>query len=168
MIEEILQELNRCKVKYLVVGGIAVNLHGFYRSTQDLDIILLLENSNLKKFVNAVKKLKLIPRIPVKIEDFTNAELRKIWIKDKNMKAFTLYEPNFQKKYLDVIIDHPLSFRNAYKKRKIFKDGELNVPTIAITDLIAMKKIASRERDKIDINALMQIKETAHEAKKKI
>ncbi len=159
MITKILNKLNRYKVKYLVVGGVAVNLYGFYRATEDLDIILLLEDSNLKKFAKAIKSLKLVPRVPVKIEDFANADLRRIWIKDKNMKAFTLYEPNFQRKYLDVIIDHPINFKQAYKKRKTFRDGELVAQVISMEDLIKMKKNTARERDKMDLKGLKQIKD---------
>lgn len=167
MIEEILEELNRCKVKYLVVGGIAVNLHGFYRATEDLDIILLLSSTNIRKFIKAVKKLKLVPRIPVNVEDFANTHLRAMWIKNKNMKAFTLYEPDFQRKYLDVVIDHPINFEAAFKSKSIFKDGELNVPVISIIDLIKMKKAAHRERDKLDIKGLKLIQEMKREKRKK-
>ena len=166
MFEEIFQQLNHQKVKYLVVGGIAVNLYGFYRATEDVDIILYLEDSNLKKFVKAVKKLNLVPRVPVRVEDFANKELRQVWIKEKNMKAFTLYDPDYQKKYLDVVIDHSVSFREAYKERQIFKDGKLSIPVISISDLIKMKKAASRERDKIDIKGLRQIEEMRRGTKK--
>ncbi len=164
MLEKIIKELNRQKVKYLVVGGVAVNLYGFYRATADLDVILLLEDSNLRKFVKAVNNLKLVPRVPVKVADFAKVNLREEWINQKNMKAFTLYEPNFQRKYLDVVIDHPIDFKKAYTRKKIFKDGALSISVINISDLIEMKKVASRDRDKLDIKGLKQIKELRHEA----
>ena len=47
--ERILRELGRNKIKYLIVGGVAVNLHGYDRVTGDLDILLQLEDANLKK-----------------------------------------------------------------------------------------------------------------------
>lgn len=47
--EKVFRELNRTKVKYLVVGGVAVNLYGYLRFTGDLDVLLLLEEKNLKK-----------------------------------------------------------------------------------------------------------------------
>ncbi len=164
--EKILEELNRHNVKYLIVGGIAVNLHGFYRSTLDLDIILLLSDSNLGKFVKVIRKLGLVPRAPVKIEDFANAALRKIWIKNKNMKAFTLYDPDFQRKYLDVVIDHPLDFQQAFKRKKVFKDRGLSVPVIAVSDLLRMKKSADRMRDVIDIMGLKEAQRIKRETKK--
>jgi len=36
------------KVRYLLAGGIAVNLYGIERATADIDIIVDLEDDNLK------------------------------------------------------------------------------------------------------------------------
>lgn len=41
---KILKELNKYKVKYIAVGGIAVNLHGIPRMTYDLDLLVKLED----------------------------------------------------------------------------------------------------------------------------
>jgi hypothetical protein len=40
-------KLNQAKIEYLVVGGVAVNLHGFRRFTGDLDILVLINPENL-------------------------------------------------------------------------------------------------------------------------
>ena len=37
--EAIIKEFQKQKVKYVLVGGIAVNLHGAMRSTADMDIL---------------------------------------------------------------------------------------------------------------------------------
>ncbi len=91
--EEVFRALNKAKVKYLVVGGVAVNLYGIERQTHDLDLVVLLTETNLKHFVSAVKTLGLRPKIPLKIEDFANPELRRKWRKEKNMLVFSLYHP---------------------------------------------------------------------------
>ena len=166
MIENILTILIKSKVRFLVVGGVAVNLHGFYRATGDIDIILLLEDSNLKKFIKAVKALNLVPRIPVRLEDFADAKTRNAWIKEKNMKAFTLYDVGFGNKYLDVVIDYNLDFNEVYKSRSVYRDGALKVPVLSLEDLVKMKRKAGRERDKIDIKALKRIQKLKNEKKK--
>ncbi len=56
--EQTLAELNGAKIRYLLIGGVAVNLHGFSRATGDLDILISLNTNNLKKFVALMKKLK--------------------------------------------------------------------------------------------------------------
>ena len=44
LFEKVFRELNKTRVKYLVVGGVAVNLYGYLRFTGDLDLLLLLNN----------------------------------------------------------------------------------------------------------------------------
>lgn len=156
--ERILKELNRQRIKYLVVGGFAVNLHGYDRVTGDLDIILLMTDTNVKKFVDVAKQFKLKPRIPVALKDFAVPEFRNNWITEKNMKAFALFNPKNEAEHVDVIIDHPVDFKAAYKTKTSIKAGDLTISLISITDLIKMKKAAGRERDKVDIKALKMIR----------
>ena len=40
---KVFKALNKAKVKYVIVGGAAVILHGYLRSTKDLDLIVQLE-----------------------------------------------------------------------------------------------------------------------------
>lgn len=165
--ERVLQELAHQKIQYLVVGGFAVNLHGYDRVTGDLDIILLMTDSNVKKFITVAEQFKLKPRIPVVLSDFAVPKLRKNWIKEKNMKAFALYNPRNDAEHVDIIIDHPVDFKKAYKERALIKSGDINISLISITDLIKMKKAAGRERDKLDIKALTFIKGLKHDQEKK-
>lgn len=157
--ERVLNELDRRKIKYLVVGGLAVNLHGYDRVTGDLDIILLMTDVNVKKFIEVAEQFKLKPRAPVALKDFAVPRLREDWIKEKNMKAFTLYNPRNDAEHVDIIIDQPVNFQKAYKKREQIKSGGMNISLISLADLIRMKEAAGRERDKIDIKALTFIKE---------
>ena len=57
--ERIFKKFNLNRLKYLIIGGIAVNLHGFSRATGDLDILISLEDKNIEKFIKAIKSLKL-------------------------------------------------------------------------------------------------------------
>ena len=62
--EKLVRELFRAKVPYLVVGGMAVNLHGYDRSTGDLDIMVSLKSADLKRLVRAVKAIGFKPKNP--------------------------------------------------------------------------------------------------------
>ncbi|MEK6374598.1 MAG: hypothetical protein AABO58_18075 [Acidobacteriota bacterium] len=48
-IEELLTALNAGGVRYLVVGGVAVVLHGYARATFDLDLVIELDTQNLER-----------------------------------------------------------------------------------------------------------------------
>lgn len=157
--ERILNELHRRKIKYLVVGGLAVNLYGYDRITGDLDIILLMTDVNVKKFIKVAERFKLKPRLPVALQDLAVPRLRKSWIKERNMKAFTLYNPRNDAEHVDIVIDHPVDFQKAYKKREQIASAGMNISLISLADLITMKKAAGRDRDKIDIKALTFIRE---------
>lgn len=51
--EDVFSELNKSKVKYLVTGGVALNLHGIPRMTADLDLMVDSKRGNLMKLVKA-------------------------------------------------------------------------------------------------------------------
>ena len=73
--KKLFSALNQKKVKYMVAGGIAVNLYGIERATADVDIIIKLVDANLRNFIDAVKGLGLKPKIPVRLEDFLDVEV---------------------------------------------------------------------------------------------
>jgi len=49
------KELDKAGVRSILVGGMAVNYHGFNRSTGDVDVWLDDSELNRKRFVNALK-----------------------------------------------------------------------------------------------------------------
>ena len=157
--EEIFRELQQKQVRYLVIGGVAVNLHGFSRSTGDLDLMLSLNEENLTKFVEIIKSLGWKPRLPVELSDFVDASKRDTWIKEKNMKVFSVYNPKKEIEHIDVMVENYIEFDKAYQNREEVLVGNLKITIMSITDLIELKKIADRGRDKIDINALKKIQE---------
>ena len=48
-LETVFNALNNAQVRYLVAGGIAVNIHGYQRMTSDLDMVIQLDSTNMKK-----------------------------------------------------------------------------------------------------------------------
>ena len=48
--------LNKHSVKYILVGGLAVNYHGFSRTTGDVDLWMNDSLENRKKFVSALQE----------------------------------------------------------------------------------------------------------------
>lgn len=78
--EAAFRALQKRRVRYLVVGGVAVNLYGILRATADLDIFPWLKSSqNVAKFVSAMKKLGYKPRAPVAPEDLQDPQKRLEW-----------------------------------------------------------------------------------------
>lgn len=158
LFRKIFKALNNEKIKYLVVGGIAVNLHGYIRFTGDLDILLLLEKNNLAKMGKAMKKLGYTERLPVSISALSDQKTVKKWLKEKNMKAFSFFPPKSSPLQIDIIIEESLKFNNFLKKKSLKKISGVTIPIVSIEDLIKMKRRADRVQDAIDLEALIKLK----------
>lgn len=148
---------NREKIRYMVAGGIAVNLYGIERSTADLDMILKLDEENLRRFVGTAKDLGLKPKMPVKLDDFVDAEKRKEWINEKGMMVFSLYDTRNPFFLLDIFVEIPFDFDKVYRQRKIINFEDTEISVVPIKELIRMKEKSNRPQDQADIFYLKKI-----------
>jgi len=156
--EEVFRELNKNKVKYVVAGGVAVNLHGIPRVTGDLDLLIDLGKKNVANFSKAMKTLGYKPKAPVAIEDFGIEKNRKSWIKDKGMRVFSLWNKEIPYRIIDVFVENPIDFKKLYSQRINISVGKFMIPVISIEHLIKLKTIAGRKQDVADIMSLRRVK----------
>jgi hypothetical protein len=157
LFKKLFSSLNKATIKYMVAGGIAVNLYGIERATADLDIALELEKGNLLKFINVAEKLGLRPKIPVKLGDFIDPEKRRSWRMDKGMLVFSLYDPKNPFFLIDIFTEIPFDFDAIYKQRKKVKFENIFIPVVPIKELIAMKEKSNRPQDRADVFYLKKI-----------
>jgi len=155
--EEILKEFHKQKVKYVIVGGIAVNLHGALRTTSDMDILVEMSDKNLINVVNILKKKGYHVKQPVDPICIANKETRENWIKNKHMKAFNFYKDGSLEE-VDIIIESPVSYKEAERNADKIKVAGITLRVICIDDIIKMKKASGRPIDELDIKELRQIK----------
>ena len=156
---EVLEPFFKKKIKYLIVGGLAVFLHGIPRITQDMDIIISMNKENIVELNKILKNLEYIPRLPVNPDDLSNKTILNQWITEKNLKAFNFYSKNDEYKRIDIIIDHPLNFEESYMNKIVRKVQDIEIYLISIDDLIKMKQLAARNQDKSDITLLKKVKD---------
>ncbi len=154
----IFRNLNNAGVKYLVVGGLAVVAHGYVRFTADVDLLVDFDPANAANAVNVFMAIGYTPRAPVPIEDFSNPEKRLAWVKEKGMKVFSLFSAAHPATEIDLFVDEPLDFHQAFANVVMFDlaDG-IGVPVCSLADLIKLKRIAGRPRDLLDIQKLTEI-----------
>jgi len=155
---EVFKALNKARVKYVVVGGTAVVLHGYMRLTNDLDLVVALEESNLEKFFNALKKIDYHPKVPVTKEQFKDARQRELWRKEKGMIVFSFCNNQPPFSLIDMFVYEPIPFDQLYQKRIKAKIEGLMIPIANIDHLKRMKKSAGRPQDLVDIVQLNAIK----------
>ena len=153
----IFKELNARRIKYLVVGGTAINLYGIPRMTYDLDILLDLEPGNLERFLSLVKGWGFKPKAPVELMDFADEGKRRERVERKHMKAFNLVNPAWGISEIDVVISAPVDYPRAAKRMNRLDLKGVPVPTVSIEDLIRMKRTANRKQDQDDILYLKKV-----------
>lgn len=156
-IADLLQSLADAEVQYVLVGGLAVQLHGFLRATFDIDLVLAMDDENLGRFIGVAKRYGLVPGIRVPIDALRDADQIDQWHREKGMLAFSLREPQTGGSVVDVLVRPDISFERLMGNAVI---GELfgrQVPIAAIGDLLAMKRNADRPKDRLDIAALEKI-----------
>jgi len=158
---DVFRELARRKVRYLVVGGFAVNLHGAARLSYDLDLMIDLTPDNVAAALDAMAALGFTPRQPVNAADLLSPEKREAWMREKRAVVFSFAGDGFRS--VDVFLKNPVDFEDAYRNKVEFPSGGAVIPVAGIKDIISMKRIAGRPRDLEDIAQLERIGRDRHE-----
>ena len=136
------------KLRYLMIGGYAVNFHGYNRNTQDLDIWLAPTNENKIAFVNTLVCMGYSNEEvnSLKEEDFTQPFIANIG------------SPNASIDFLTVV-HHLISFDKAENEKSIFSlNNDTEVSIVSYDFLIEIKLKAMRPKDFSDIEQLNKLR----------
>jgi hypothetical protein len=156
-LREIFKVLADAHVDYVVVGGIAVILHGHLRATRDLDLVVDLQPDNCLTALQALAGIGLTPRLPVEMRDFADPARRKDWLENRNRLVFQLWDPGNPLRSVDIFVREPIDMR-LLSAEAVIKDLDgVPIRVASIRHLIAMKRLAGRRHDIDDIEALRQI-----------
>jgi len=159
LFEPIFETLNGASVRYVVVGGLATVLHGFARLTADVDLVIDLDPDEARRAMQALTALGLRPRAPVEALSFADPQIRAEWIRDKGLRVFSLWDPAHPMIEVDLFVEHPIPFDELWHRSEIVNLDRVSVRIASIADLIALKRIAGRPQDSIDIEALEAIRD---------
>lgn len=153
----LLDELMAREIRYVLVGGLAVNLHGVPRLTADLDIVLALDPDNTKSFVALMEDLGYRPRVAADPRGLAHQETRTKWIEERGMQVFTFWHPQSPFADVDVLISLSVSFDELWAGRCEKRLGETRVQIAGIPHLKTLKQVAGRKQDLADIEALERV-----------
>lgn len=138
-------------VRYALVGGYAVALHGAVRGTVDVDVILAWDARSLRAAEAALAGIGLKSRLPVTADEVFR--FRDEYIRNRNLIAWNFYNPRDLSEQLDIVIATDLKGKKVESIETA--DGPLRV--LSRKDLIAMKRASGRPQDLADIAALEQL-----------
>jgi hypothetical protein len=149
-LSKLVNALKKEKINYMIVGGYAVNFHGYSRNTVDIDLIIKFTLSNLKKIEKLFQQMGMVSRLP--IDAISVYKFREEYIKNRNLIAWNFYNENDSTDQVDILINHDVS---DFKSER-FKVGKLEFKVISKEDLIKMKQESGRDKDLLDIKELMK------------
>ncbi len=144
--------LREAGVRYAIVGGHAVALHGAIRGTVDIDIVLTWNKKSLAAAEKALNEIGLVSRLPISANDVFN--FRTEYVENRNLVAWNFYNPADLSEQVDIIITYDLKGKRT--KRINLTDGPIQV--LSIKELIDMKRQSSRPQDIEDVAALEKLR----------
>lgn len=148
--------LAKNQVEYLIVGGMAVALHGYFRLSEnqsgqimdkpDIDIWF---NPTYSNYFNVIKVMKELGQNTLQFENEETPNPRK-----------SFFKLEFSNYYLDFLpeIKSKIKFSDAHqRKERILFEG-IPFDLINYTDLISDKETSGRKKDYEDIEQLRKLK----------
>jgi hypothetical protein len=140
---EFIELLNEHKVAYLVVGGYAVNLHGYPRYTKDIDFWIWMTDDNISRLLEVIRSFGM-----------GSLGLTHDIFRDPDSIIQLGYEPH----RIDLLMDiNGVDFEKCYADRKTSIVDKVEVNFLNINDLIKAKKEAGRLQDLADAEQLEKL-----------
>ncbi|MES2276998.1 MAG: hypothetical protein V4592_13300 [Bacteroidota bacterium] len=139
---DFIRHLNQSNVKYILVGGYSVILHGYPRTTGDMDIWVARTEENYKKIKVALFSFGM-PLFDMTEENF---------LRHPDWEVYTYGRPPYS---IDIMTDvKGMDFDECFEKAIFFEEDGLLIKTIDINNLLEAKKASGRFKDKQDIENL--------------
>jgi hypothetical protein len=141
--KDFIQLLNAHKVKYLVIGGYAVNFHGYPRYTKDIDFWLWMTAENIAQLLKALKEFGF-GSLNLGIADF--------------MTPDNIIQLGYEPYRIDLLVDlEGVEFEDCFSRRIVGELDEVNINFLSLQDLIITKKQTGRLQDLADAEQLEKI-----------
>ncbi len=151
--------LAKHEVRCLLVGGLAVNLHGIPRMTMDVDLALALDPMNVERFIAAAADLALHPVMPESVASLADPARRRAWIEEKHLIAFAMRTAEPAAPTVDILIDTTMDFEAAFARRLTRELDGMPISLAAVADLIELKQRTGRAQDAADVAQLRKLSE---------
>ena len=149
--------LNRHQVSYVLIGGLAVALHGVERNTMDVDVCVVVSPDNMSRLAAAANELNLQPMLPVPLSALEDIDTLRRWHTERHLQAFALRSDQLAGVTLDVLLFPPVDPNDMVKRAQQLVIAGVPVALACIDDLIALKQSAGRPIDLADIKHLKRL-----------
>ena len=142
--QEIFKELIEQNVDFMLIGGYAVIIHGYSRTTGDVDLWIKPTNGNKTKLITAFKNLNF--------ESADIYELEKMNFEDH--LVFSIGEEPLKIDFITKV--NLVKYDEADVRKIIVEIDNLKIPIVHLHDLVLMKTNTKRKKDEADIEELQR------------
>lgn len=143
----VIEAFNQNKVEYMVIGGQAVNYHGYLRSTMDMDIWVDTYDKNLKYLLAAFLYLGYSKESSENaITHIKNNHMIKI---PKNNNIIDIMDSFMVK----------MDFKTSYRNAENIDINGVTINVMGLDDLIECKNKSNRAKDLLDVKELKTLKD---------
>ena len=143
--EKLLAKLVRAEVKFIIVGGVAVALNGFVRTTEDIDVLIEASAENVTRLLDELGNFGEGHARELSPADFSDSEGAIRIIEDFPLDVFTMMRG---KRYADLV-----------GSTKTTRIDNAEVRYLNAEALIALKSDSQCDQDRIDVSALRAVKD---------
>ncbi|MEO6221396.1 MAG: hypothetical protein ABIO81_13270 [Ginsengibacter sp.] len=131
---------NKHEVEYLVIGGYAVSIHGYPRSTKDFDVCIDISEGNATKMVAVIK-------------DFGFSSLK--LTKEDFLKRDFITQLGHEPVRIDILNDlNGVPFKEAWANKRVIDFEGCKINFIGYAELLKVKAKLGRPQDIADISKL--------------
>lgn len=153
---QILTELARARVEFVLGGGLACVLQGAERVTLDVDIAVLMSPPNFQGFLAVMDRLGLKPRVPVPPQQLLDLAVVKYLVTEKQALVFTFVDLDRPIRQVDLFLTPELGYeRLAPESEWLDLDG-VSIRVLSKRKLLELKLgiHPARAKDLADIEFL--------------
>lgn len=140
---DVFDQLERNNIRYVVVSGIAVVLHGHVRPIADLDIAIDADANESQRALYALALAGFFPSIPVPLN---------------LLSVLRMFDQT--EREVDVVVRYQISFEELWAGSRHVAVGDRVARVMSLEHLIQAKRIRARSHDLEDIDGLLALAAT--------
>lgn len=137
--EDVFAALERARVRYVVVGGVAVVLRGYVRPIADLDLVIDPDRPAADAAMGSLGALGFLPSIPLPLSMLTVLRLF-----DRSQRE------------IDVFVRYPIPFEDLWVASGLLRVGDGLARVASRDDVLRAKRLTGRPLDLLDVEELLK------------
>lgn len=137
---DVFDRLERDEVRYVVIGGVAVVLHGHVRPIVDLDIVVDPAPREADRALSTLARCGFVPSIPLPL-----AMVSVLRMFDRLQRE------------VDVNVRYHIPFDELWAGAQRVRTGDSAVRVASLDDLLRAKRITARPHDLQDVEGLLRV-----------